>query len=157
MFRHLRSASADWCEPPPPPRRFQTKRRRASRKRPAVVVLFLVLRQYLTQLWQVKGNIFGNSDFSTLGVHISKTIYRSGMQPSPACSPFNSAQNEVFWCMSVECLGRLVLVSEQMMPCHKDDVIGQIYDVTDPRPDKHILLVYLLHPSNRIHHLKNRL
>ena len=24
------------------------------------------------------------------------------MGPSPACSPFNSAQNEVFWCSSVE-------------------------------------------------------
>ena len=35
-------------------------------------------------------------DFSTLRVHISKTIYRSGMGPSPACFPFNSAQNEVF-------------------------------------------------------------
>ena len=35
-------------------------------------------------------------DFSTSRVHISKTIYRSGMGPSPACSPFNSAQNEVF-------------------------------------------------------------
>ena len=34
-------------------------------------------------------------DFSTLRVHISKTIYRSGMKPSPACSPFHSAQNEV--------------------------------------------------------------
>ena len=35
-------------------------------------------------------------DFSTLRVHISKTIYRSGMGSSPACSPFNYAQNEVF-------------------------------------------------------------
>ena len=35
-------------------------------------------------------------DFGTLRVHISKTIYRSGMGPSPACSPFNSAKNEVF-------------------------------------------------------------
>ena len=26
-----------------------------------LVVLFLVLGQYLTQLWQVKGQIFGNS------------------------------------------------------------------------------------------------
>ena len=32
-------------------------------------------------------------DFSTLRVYISKTIYRSGMGPSPACSPFNSAQS----------------------------------------------------------------
>ena len=35
-------------------------------------------------------------DFSTLRIHISKTIYRSGMKPSLACSPFNSVQNEVF-------------------------------------------------------------
>ena len=62
-----------------------------------LVVLFLVLGQYLTQLWQVKGQIFGNSMiFQLYRVHISKTIYRSGMGPSPACSPFNSAQNEVF-------------------------------------------------------------
>ena len=25
-----------------------------------------------------------------------KTIYGSGMKPSPACSPFNHAQNEMF-------------------------------------------------------------
>ena len=29
------------------------------------------------------------------------------------------------------------------MQCHTDDVIGQIYDVTDPWPDTHIWLVYL--------------
>ena len=51
-------------------------------------------------------------DFSTLRVHISKTIYRSGMGPSPACSPFNSAQNVVFWCISVEYLGRIVLIDD---------------------------------------------
>ena len=51
-------------------------------------------------------------DFSTLRVHISKTIYRSGMGPSPACSLFNSAQNEVFWCISVEYLGRIVLIDD---------------------------------------------
>ena len=62
-----------------------------------LVVLFLVLGQYLTQLWQVKGQIFAKFyDFSTLRVHISKTIHCSGMGLSPACSPFNSAQNEVF-------------------------------------------------------------
>ena len=52
-----------------PPWRFQTKRRRTLRKRPAdccrqysrLVVLFLVLGQYLTQLWQVTSQIFGNS------------------------------------------------------------------------------------------------
>ena len=51
-------------------------------------------------------------DFSTLRVHISKTIYRSGMGPSQACSPFNSAQNEVFWRISVEYLGRVVLIND---------------------------------------------
>ena len=51
-------------------------------------------------------------DFSTLRVYISKTIYRSGMGPSPACSPFISAQNEVFWCISVEYLGRIVLIND---------------------------------------------
>ena len=62
-----------------------------------LVVLFLVIGQYLTQLWQVKGQILRNYIlFSTLRVHISKTVYRSDMKPSPACSPFNSAQNEVF-------------------------------------------------------------
>ena len=35
-------------------------------------------------------------DFLTLRVNTSKTIYRSAMGPSPACSPFNSAQNEMF-------------------------------------------------------------
>ena len=50
------------------------------------------------------------------------------------------------------------------MQCYTDDVIGQIYDVTDPWPDTHIWLVYLpwthkgqKNPSNRIHHLKKRL
>ena len=54
-------ATPSWC--------FQTKRRRVSRKRPAdcsrrilaIGGLFLVIGQYLTQLWQVKGPIFGNS------------------------------------------------------------------------------------------------
>ena len=78
-----------------------------------LVVLFLVLGQYLTQLWQVKGQIFTNSMiFSTSRVDGIKTIYRSGMKPSPACSPFNSAQNEVFWCISVEYLGRIVLIDD---------------------------------------------
>ena len=78
-----------------------------------MVVLFLVLDQYLTQLWQVKGQIFGNSMLlSNLRVHISKTIYRSGMGPSPACSPFNSAQNEVFLCISVEYFGHIVLIDD---------------------------------------------
>ena len=51
-----------------------------------LVVLFLVLDQYLTQLWQVKGQVFGNSMiFQLYRVHISKTICRSGMKPSSAC------------------------------------------------------------------------
>ena len=78
-----------------------------------LVILCLVPGQYLTQLWQVKGQIFRKFYyFSNLRVHISKTIYRSGMWPSPACSPFNSAQNEVFWCISVEYLGRIVPIDD---------------------------------------------
>ena len=63
-----------------------------------LVVLFLVLGQYLTQIWQVKGQFFGNSIIFQLHESISAKlpIYRSVMKPSPACSPFNSAQNEVF-------------------------------------------------------------
>ena len=67
----------------------------------------------MTQLWQVKCQIFGNSMiFQLYRVHISKTIYRSDMKPSPACSPFNSAQNDVFGCISVEYLGRIVLIDD---------------------------------------------
>ena len=50
-----------------------------------------------------------------------------------------------------------------MIPCHLDDVIGQIYDVTNPRPDTQIWLVYLSwqhkcqkNHSIRIHHLAKR-
>ena len=76
-----------------------------------LVVLFLVIDQYFTQFWQVQGQIFGKLyDFSTSRVHNGKTIYRSGMKPSPVCSPFNSAQNDKFWCISVEYLGRIVLI-----------------------------------------------
>ena len=100
--------------------RFQTKRRR-ERKRPA---------DCSRRVLAIGGNIFGPMsifdsvmagqrsnfrkfyDFSTLRVHISKTIYRSGMGPSPACSLFNSAQNEVFWCISVEYFGRIVLIDD---------------------------------------------
>ena len=38
-----------------------------------LVVLFLVLGQYLTQLWQVKGHIFGNSMIFQLYESISLT------------------------------------------------------------------------------------
>ena len=84
----------------PPPWRFQTKRRRASRKRPA---------DCSRRVLAIGGTIFGPRsifdpvmagqrsnfrkfhDFSTSRVDGIKTIYRSGMKPSPACSPFNSA------------------------------------------------------------------
>ena len=55
-------------------------------------------------------------DFLVSRVHISKTIDRSGMKPSPACFPFNSAQNEVFWCISVEYLGCIVLMNDTVSP-----------------------------------------
>ena len=40
-----------------------------------LVVLFLVLGQYLTQLWQVKGQIFGNSMIFQLHEPISAKLY----------------------------------------------------------------------------------
>ena len=96
-----------WCDLPC---RFQTKHHRALRKRPADCS-----RRVLT----IGGIIFGPRlifdpvitaqrskcwkfyDISTSWVHMSKTIYRRGMEPSPACSPLNSAQTVVFWCISV--------------------------------------------------------
>ena len=39
-----------------------------------LVVLFLVLGQYLTQLWQVKGQIFGNSMIFQLNESISAKL-----------------------------------------------------------------------------------
>ena len=95
-------ATTGWCDPP---WRFQTKRRRASRKRPAdcsrrvlaIGCIIFGLRSIFDPVMAGQRSNFRNFyDFSTLRVHISKTIYRSGMGPSPACSPFNSAQNEVF-------------------------------------------------------------
>ena len=54
-----------------------------------LVVLFLVLGQYVTQLWQVKGQIFRNSMIFQFYESVSvKLSNRSGMQPSPAYSPF---------------------------------------------------------------------
>ena len=57
-----------------------------------------------------------------------------------------------------------VMAGQRSNKGHTDDVIGQMYDVTDPRPDTHIWLEYLPRkhnrqksPSNRIHHLKKRL
>ena len=71
-------------------------------------------------IWSIFGPVMAGQrsnfrkfyDFSTLLDHICKTIYRSGMGPSPACSSFNSAQNELLWCISVEYLGRIVLIDD---------------------------------------------
>ena len=91
-----------------PPWRFQTKRRRACGKDQQIA-----LAEYSREsMADQRSNFRKFYDFSTLWVHISKTIYRSGMGPSPVCSPFNSAQNEVFWCISVEYLGRIVLIDD---------------------------------------------
>ena len=113
MFCHLRQwtlGATPWG--------FQTKRRRASRKGQHIsfaeylqmVVLFLALGQNLTQLRQAKGQIFRKSHMIVLvsRVHTCTTIYRSGMKPSPACSPINYAWNEMFSCNWVEYLGRIV-------------------------------------------------
>ena len=101
VFRHLRSDRGGGVRPP---WSFQTKRRRASRKRPV---------DCSRRVLAIGGIIFGPRSifdpvmagkrpnfrkfyaFSTLRVHISKTFYCSGMKPSPACFPFNSAQNKV--------------------------------------------------------------
>ena len=45
---------------------------------------------------RARSNFLKFHDFSTSRVHISKTACLSVMKPSPSCSPFNSAQNEVF-------------------------------------------------------------
>ena len=88
-----------------PPWRFQMKRRRASRKRPADCsrrvlaigcIIFGPRSIFDPVMAGQRSNFRKFYDFSTSRVHISKTIYRSGMGPSPACSPFNSAQNDVF-------------------------------------------------------------
>ena len=109
----------------PPLWRFQTKRRRASRKRP---------EDCSRRVLAIGGIIFGPRsifdpamagqmsnfrkfhDFSTSRVDGIKTIYRSGMKPSPACSPFNYAQNVVFWCISVEYLRCIVLMNDTVSP-----------------------------------------
>ena len=67
VFLHLRSDRGGWCDPP-----LGVSKRRvvelsgknqqiALGEYSRLVVLFLVLGQYMTQLWQVKGEIFGNS------------------------------------------------------------------------------------------------
>ena len=84
----------------PPPWCFQTKRRRTSRKRPAdcsrrVLAIGGIIfgpRSIFDPVMAGQRSIFRKFyDFSNLRVDISKAIYRSGMGPSPACSPFNSA------------------------------------------------------------------
>ena len=104
VFRHLRSDRGGGGLVRPP-WLFQTKRRRASRKRPADCSRRLLAiggiifgpRSIFDQLMAGQRSNFRKFyDFSNLRVHISKTIYRSGMKPSPACSSFNSLQNEVF-------------------------------------------------------------
>ena len=119
MFRHLRS---DRVRPPLGVSKRSVVELSGKDQQIALaeysrlVVLFMVLGQYLTKLWQVKSQIFGNfMIFLTLRDRISKTIYRSGMGPSPACSPFNSAHNEVFWCISLEYLGRMVLIDDAVL------------------------------------------
>ena len=62
-----------------------------------LVVLFLGPRSIFDPVVAgQRSNLRKFYDFSTIRVRISKTIYRSGMGHSPACSPFSSAQNEVF-------------------------------------------------------------
>ena len=117
VFRHLRPDRGGLARPPP--WRFQTKRGRASRKRPAdcsrrVIaiggIIFGPRSIFDPVMAGQRSNFRKLYDSSTLRVHISKTIYRSGMKPSPTCFPFNSAQNEVFWCISVEYLVRITIV-----------------------------------------------
>ena len=87
-----------WCDPPP--WRFQTKRRRASRKRPADCfrrvlaiggIIFGPRSIFDPVMAGQRSNFRKFHDFSTSRVDGIKTIYRSGMKSSPACSPFNSA------------------------------------------------------------------
>ena len=66
VFHHLRSDRGDWCDPLGVSTRSVVELRGKDHQivideYPRFVVLFLDLGQYLTQLWQVKGQIFGNS------------------------------------------------------------------------------------------------
>ena len=83
-----------------PPWRFQTKRRRASRKRPADCsrrvlaiggIIFGPRSIFDPVMAGQRSNFRKFHEFSSSRVDGIKTIYRSGMKPSPACSPFNSA------------------------------------------------------------------
>ena len=80
VFHHLRS-DRSWCDPPP----LGVSKRSvvelsgkdqqiALAEYSRLVVLFLVIGQYLTQLWQVKGQIFGNSLIFQLYESISAKI-----------------------------------------------------------------------------------
>ena len=86
-----------WCDPP---WRFQTKRRKASRKRPSDCarrvlaiggIIFGPRSIFDPVMAGQRSNFRKFRDFSNSRVDSIKTIYRSGMKPSPACSPFNSA------------------------------------------------------------------
>ena len=81
-----------------PPWRFETKRRSASQQNQSIalneysrlVVYFLTLGQYLTQLWQVKGQISAKSyHFSNYLANIGKTIEDSDMKLSQPYSSMN--------------------------------------------------------------------
>ena len=73
-FCHLRRSRGGGVGTTPPPCRFETRRGSASRKNQRVALdeisrlstTFLTLGQYLTSLWQVKGQIFGKSTFFQL-------------------------------------------------------------------------------------------
>ena len=87
-----------WCDPPP--WRFQTKRRRALQKRPADCsrrvlaiggIMFGPRSIFDPVMAGQRSNFRKFHDFSTSRVDGIKTICRSVMKPSPACSPFNYA------------------------------------------------------------------
>ena len=83
-----------------PPLAFPNERRGASRKRAAdcarrVLAIGGIIvgpRSIFDPVMAGQRSNFRKfHDFSTSRVDGIKTIYRSGMKPSPACSPFNSA------------------------------------------------------------------
>ena len=60
--------------------------------------ILLVPGQYLTQLWEIKDQIFAKSAIFQFYQHISeekKTINRGDIKLTLACSPLSSEQNEV--------------------------------------------------------------
>ena len=107
----------------PPPWRFQTKHRRASRKRPPdcsrrVLTIGSIMfgsRSIFDPVMTDQRSNFRKFHDSVSRVNISKTIDRSGMKPSPAYSPFNYAWNVLFWCISVEYLGCIVLLMDDIV------------------------------------------